>query len=135
VLGSAFEMVLVPLDVTLQVYLGSEELERMEASDRPLVAAVLRLIAEMRAPFERFGACYGLEGSNFKDRVYLHDPLAVEVALGADFPVLRDARIAVGWEGPALRTLEVAEGGREVTVCAAVEAKQAAADWMRVVVG
>lgn len=135
VLGSELAMELVPLDVTLQVHLGGEELERMRGSEKPLVAAVLRLIQEMRDPFKRFGERYGLEGSNFEDRVYLHDPLAVAVGLGAPYAAMRRTRLAVGWEGKALRTLDVGEGGRPCLVCEAVDAARAVDDWMKVVVG
>ena len=134
VLGSSLDITLVPLEVTLQVYLDRADRDRLARDGGPVSQQLVRLIAEMREPFGAFAEKYGLDGSNFDERTYLHDPLAVHVALGGRHATLRDANIAVEYEGQILRTIEHPERRPNMRVCAAVDGPAFVADWMDAVV-
>ena len=134
VLGSPLDITLVPLEVTLQVYLDRADRERLARDGGPVSQKLTRLIAEMREPFLRFAAKYGLDGSNFDERTYLHDPLAVHAALGGAHTTLRDASIAVEYEGQILRTIDHPERRPNMRVCTAADGPAFVADWMDAVV-
>ena len=134
VLGSPLDITLVPLEVTLQVYLDRADRERLARDGGPVSQKLTRLIAEMREPFLRFAAKYGLDGSNFDERTYLHDPLAVHSALGGTHTTLRDANIAVEYEGQILRTIDHPERRPNMRVCTAADGPAFVADWMDAVV-
>jgi len=61
VLGSGMDITLVPLEVTLQVYLDRADRDRLEADGGPVSQRLVRLIEEMREPFGGFAAKYGLD--------------------------------------------------------------------------
>ena len=134
VLGSGLDITLVPLEVTLQVYLDRADRDRLEADGGPVSQRLVRLIEEMRDPFLDFAAKYGLDGSHFDERTYLHDPLAVHVALGGAHTTLRDAGIAVEYEGQILRTIDHPERRPNMRVCSAADGPAFVADWMDAVV-
>ncbi|MCY3804941.1 MAG: nucleoside hydrolase [bacterium] len=134
VLGSGLDITLVPLEVTLQVYLDRADRDRLEADGGPVSQRLVRLISEMHEPFLGFAAKYGLDGSHFDERTYLHDPLAVHVALGGDHAILRDASIAVEYEGQILRTIDHPERRPNMRVCAAADGPAFVADYMNAVV-
>ena len=133
VLESAIRTTLVPLEVTLQVFLEPAHLDRLRSSGKQVAASLLRLIAEMREPFLAFNERNGLDGSDFDERTYMHDPLAVYVATQTSHVSVRETLIAVGWEGDAIRTLEVESGGRAMGVCSDVETGVFVEHWMRAV--
>ncbi len=133
VLGSSLEMTLVPLEVTLQVYLSREGRDRLAERGGPLARKLDRLIEEMREPFLAFADKYGLDGSNFDERTYLHDPLAVHVALGGEHANLTDAHVAVEYEGQILRTISHPERRPNMRVCTAVNGRAFVADWLAAV--
>ena len=135
VLGSSLDITLVPLEVTLQVFLDRADRDRLARDGGPVSQQLVRLIAEMREPFGAFAEKYGLDGSNFDERTYLHDPLAAHVALGGRHATLRDANIAVEYEGQILRTIEHPERRPNMRVCTAVDGPAFVADWMDAVVG
>ena len=134
VLGSGLDITLVPLEVTLQVYLDRADRDRLEADGGPVSQKLVRLIEEMRDPFLAFAAKYGLDGSHFDERTYLHDPLAVHAALGGAQVTLRDAAIAVEYEGQILRTIDHPERRPNMRVCSAADGPAFVADWMDAVV-
>ena len=134
VLGSSLDITLVPLEVTLQVYLDRADRDRLATDGGPVSQKLVRLIAEMREPFLGFAAKYGLDGSHFDERTYLHDPLAVHAALGGAHTALRDASIAVEYEGQILRTIDHPERRPNMRVCAAADGPAFVADWMDAVV-
>ena len=134
VLGSGLDITLVPLEVTLQVYLDGPDRERLAGDGGPVSRRLVRLIEEMREPFAGFAARYGLDGSHFDQRTYLHDPLAVHVATGGTHATLRDAAIAVEYEGQILRTIDHPERRPNMRVCSAVDGAAFVADWMDAVV-
>ena len=134
VLGSALDLTLVPLEVTLQVYLSQADRDRLARDGGPVSQKLVRLIAEMREPFLAFSDKYGMDGSHFDERTYLHDPLAVHVALGGQHAVVRDAHVAVEYEGQILRTVEHPERRPNVRVCTAVDGGAFVADWLDAVV-
>ncbi len=134
VLGSGLDITLVPLEVTLQVYLDRADRDRLEANGGPVSQKLVRLIAEMREPFLGFAAKYGLDGSHFDERTYLHDPLAVHAALGGHHVTLREASVAVEYEGQILRTIDHPERRPNMHVCFAADGPAFVADWMDAVV-
>ena len=134
VLGSGLDITLVPLEVTLQVYLDRADRDRLAADGGPVSQKLVRLIAEMRDPFGAFAARYGLDGSHFDERTYLHDPLAVHAALGGPHTTLRDAAVAVEYEGQILRTIDRPERAPNMRVCSAADGPAFVADWMNTVV-
>ena len=134
VLGSALDMTLVPLEVTLQVFLSRADRNRLARAGGPLSQKLVRLIEEMRAPFLAFSEKYGLDGSNFDERTYLHDPLAVHVALGGKHATLQDAHVAVEYEGQILRTIAHPERSPNMRVCTAVDGLAFVAEWLEAVV-
>ena len=134
VLGSGLDITLVPLEVTLQVYLDRADRDRLAADGGPVSQKLVRLIEEMRDPFLAFADRYGLDGSHFDARTYLHDPLAVHVALGGAHATLRDAGIAVEYEGQILRTIDHPERRSNMRVCNAADGPAFVADWMDAVV-
>ena len=133
VLGSSLEMTLVPLEVTLQVYLSRADRDRLTERGGRLARKLDRLIEEMREPFLAFSDRYGLDGSNFDERTYLHDPLAVHVALGGEHATLTDAHVAVEYEGQILRTISHPERRPNMRVCTAVNGRAFVADWLEAV--
>jgi len=134
VLGSGLDITLVPLEVTLQVYLDRADRDRLAGDGGPVSQKLVRLIEEMRDPFGDFAAKYGLDGSHFDERTYLHDPLAVHVALGGAHATLRNASIAVEYEGQILRTIDHPERRPNMRVCPAADAPAFVAAWMDAVV-
>lgn len=134
VLGSGLDITLVPLEVTLQVFLDRADRDRLATDGGPVSQKLVRLIEEMRDPFLAFAAKYGLDGSHFDERTYLHDPLAVHAALGGAHTTLRDAAIAVEYEGQILRTIDHPERRPNMRVCAAADGAAFVADWMEAVV-
>jgi len=134
VLGSGLDITLVPLEVTLQVYLDRADRDRLAGDGGPVSQKLVRLIEEMRDPFGDFAAKYGLDGSHFDERTYLHDPLAVHVALGGAHATLRNASIAVEYEGQILRTIDHPERRPNMRVCAAADGPAFVADYMDAVV-
>ena len=134
VLGSGLDITLVPLEVTLQVYLDRADRDRLARDGGPVSQKLVRLITEMRDPFLAFADKYGLDGSHFDERTYLHDPLAVHVALGGAHATLRDAGIAVEYEGQILRTIDHPERRPNMRVCSAADGPAFVADWMEAVV-
>jgi len=134
VLGSGLDITLVPLEVTLQVYLDRADRDRLAADGGPVSQKLVRLISEMRDPFGGFAAKYGLDGSHFDERTYLHDPLAVHAALGGAHTTLRDASIAVEYEGQILRTIDHPERDANMRVCSAADGPAFVADYMDAVV-
>lgn len=134
VLGSGLDITLVPLEVTLQVYLDGADRRRLATDGGPVSRRLVRLITEMREPFLRFASKYGLDGSQFDERTYLHDPLAVHVALDGTHATLRDANIAVEYEDQILRTIDHPERGPNMRVCCAADGPAFVADWMNAVV-
>ena len=134
VLGSALDITLVPLEVTLQVYLDRADRDRLTTDGGPVSQKLIRLIEEMREPFLGFAAKYGLDGSHFDERTYLHDPLAVHAALEGAHTTLREASIAVEYEGQILRTIDHPERRPNMRVCSAADGPAFVADWMDAVV-
>ncbi len=134
VLGSSLEITLVPLEVTLQAYLSRADRARLARNGGQVSQKLVRLIDEMRDPFLAFSEKYGLDGSNFDERTYLHDPLAVHVALGGRHATLRDAHVAVAYEGQILRTIEHPERRPNMRICTAVDGPAFVADWLEAVV-
>ena len=134
VLGSSLDITLVPLEVTLQVYLDRADRDRLATDGGPVAQKLIRLIAEMRDPFLAFAAKYGLDGSHFDERTYLHDPLAVHTALGGAHATLRDASIAVEYEGQILRTINHPERRPNMRVCTAADGPAFVSHWMDTVV-
>ncbi len=134
VLGSGLEITLVPLEVTLQVYLDRADRDRLTSDGGPVAQKLVRLIGEMREPFLGFAGKYGLDGSHFDERTYLHDPLAVHAALGGAHTTLRDASIAVEYEGQILRTIDHPERRPNMRVCSAADGPAFVAGWMDAVV-
>lgn len=134
VLSSGMDITLVPLEVTLQVYLDRADRERLTRHGGPVSRKLIRLIEEMREPFAGFAAKYGLDGSNFDERTYLHDPLAVHVALEGTHASLRDAAIAVEYEGQILRTIDHPDRQPNMQVCHATNGPAFVADYTDAVV-
>jgi purine nucleosidase len=136
VLNSGAPITVVPLEVTLQVFLTSVQRARLDAPNANVVAGALgRLIAAMREPFLAFNERYGLDGSDFDERTYMHDPLAVYAALGGDLIQTRPARLAVVYDdAQALRTIEDPDGA-EVTLAHAADGPAFAARWLETVEG
>ena len=134
VLGSRLDMTLVPLDVTLQAFLRRADRDRLAESGGPVSQKLVRLIAKMRDPFLAFSQRYGLDGSNFDERTYLHDPLAVHVALGGRHATMRQTHIAVEYEGQILRTIEHGDRDSNMAVCTSVDGPAMVADWVDAVV-
>lgn len=135
VLGSVLDITLVPLEVTLQVYLGRADRDRLARDGGPVAQRLVRLIDEMREPFLAFNERNGLDGSHFDERTYLHDPLAVHVALGGRHATLRNTHIAVEYEGQILRTVEHADRRPNMRVCVAADGTAFVADWVAAVIG
>lgn len=135
VLGSSLDLTLVPLEVTLQVHLSRADRDRLRRDGGPVSQKLVRLIDEMREPFLAFNDRYGLDGSDFDERTYLHDPLAVHVALGSRHATVRDAHIAVEYEGQILRTVEHPERRPNMRVCIAADGPAFVADWLDAVIG
>ena len=134
VLGSSLDITLVPLEVTLQVYLGRPDRDRLAREGGPVSQRLVQLINEMREPFLAFNEKYGLDGSHFDERTYLHDPLAVHVALGGRHATLREAHVAVEYEGQILRTIDHPERRPNMRVCTAADGPAFVADWVDAVI-
>lgn len=135
VLGSSLDITLVPLEVTLQVYLGRADRDRLSRDGGPVSQRLARLIDEMREPFLAFNERNGLDGSHFDERTYLHDPLAMHVALGGRHATLRETHIAVEYEGQILRTVEHADRRPNMRVCVAADGPAFVAGWVDAVIG
>ncbi|MCE2532417.1 MAG: nucleoside hydrolase [Acidimicrobiia bacterium] len=134
VLGSGLDITLVPLEVTLQVYLDRADRDRLASDGGPVSKKLVRLIEEMHEPFGGFATRYGLDGSHFDERTYLHDPLAVHAALRGTHTMLREASIAVEYEGQILRTIDHPERRPNMRVCSAADGPAFVAEWMDAVV-
>jgi purine nucleosidase len=135
VLGSGLDLTLVPLEVTLQVFLTRQDRDRLAQAGGPVSQRLVRLIEEMREPFLAFSEAHGLDGSEFDDRTYMHDPLAVHVAMGGGHATLREAHIAVEYDGQILRTVEHPERKANMRVCTAVDGPAFVAEWVESVIG
>lgn len=134
VLGSSLDMTLVPLEVTLQVFLSRADRSRLAECGGPVSQKLIRLIEEMREPFLAYSEKYGLDGSNFDERTYLHDPLAVHVAMGGKHATLTKTHVAVEYEGQILRTIAHPERRPNMRVCTAVDGRAFVSDWLEMVV-
>jgi purine nucleosidase len=129
VLGAGFATRLVTADVTLQTWLGTGDLARLEAAGR-VPRALARLI-RIWTPWQRkiFGE---IGGTLAPDNVaFLHDPLTIQALVDPSPLRFERLRILPTIEGGVLRTLEVPGGWRsgaaEMEVATAVDAPAAAA--------
>lgn len=136
VLGSGAPITIVPLEVTLKVFLTAAQRARLDAPEANVVAAALgRLIAAMREPFLAFNDKYGLDGSEFDERTYMHDPLAVYGAVGGELIQTRPARLKVDYDADgALLTVEDPDAP-EFTLAHAADGPAFAAHWLQTVEG
>ncbi len=129
VLNSGAPITLVPLEVTLQVYLTNSQRDLLGISDNAVARALYSLIQEMREPFLAFNERYGLDGSDFDKRTYMHDPLAFYASLGGSLVQTRPARVQVHYDGPTLRTIEV-EGEPNMELCYEANGAAFASWWL-----
>jgi purine nucleosidase len=106
VLGAGFRTTLVSADVTLQTWLRSADLERLEAGGP--VARALAEQVRLWTPVQRKIFVDSLGGTLAPDNAaFLHDPLTV-LALLDERPLgFEDLRIVTTLERGVLRTLEV----------------------------
>ena len=105
VLGAGFATTLVTADVTLQTWMRSADLERLDGAGafaRSLAAQVRVWTPRQRKIFT------GLGGTLEDDNVaYLHDPLTVQALVDPTPLHFEELRILPTIEGGVLRTLEV----------------------------
>jgi purine nucleosidase len=137
VLSSGAPITVVPLEVTLKVFLDRAQRDRLDSPEANVIASALgRLIEAMREPFLAFNEKYGLDGSEFDERTYMHDPLAVYTAIGGPLVSVRDAALRVAYDGDgALLTVEGGEGAVPMRLAYAADGPAFAAEWLETVEG
>jgi purine nucleosidase len=116
VLGSGLPITLVPIDVTHRVSLTSQ---RMEERVNPINNSFSKFLIKATG--------YDSTTHKFrsKERIYLHDPLAVGVVI--DPTLVRKERLSIGveiQEGEHYGKTSEAKEGPEVEVCLGVNAKE-----------
>jgi inosine-uridine nucleoside N-ribohydrolase len=117
--GCGVPLLLVGLDVTTRVVLTCERLRKLLAGRSDLKARFLRCICGQLFSFYR-----GLSGAEI---FYMHDPLAVGVALDPSLAETRPMRVEVETQGEWTRGMLVAEQrswartGPNAKICVAVD--------------
>ena len=106
VLGAGFETRLVTADVTLQCWLRSEDVERLECAPGPIAGLVARLV-RIWTPFQQriFTAMGGTLAPD--NAAYLHDPLTLLSLVDESALRFERLRIVPTIEGGVMRTIEV----------------------------
>jgi len=101
---------LVPVDVTLQVWLRQRDLQRIEAAGGPFRSALARAVRSwtpmMHGIYSGAGASMDTENAAF-----LHDPLALACVYDESFCTFEDLAIEPAIEDGVFRTLERAHPG------------------------
>lgn len=125
-LGADVPTRLVTGDVTLQTWLGEEDLRRLEERDTPFhraLTAAIRIWAPIQKTiFSGLGA--DMEGDNV---AFLHDPLALACVADESFCTFENLAIEPAMKDGVFRTLERRAGhpgSRDMRVATAVDAER-----------
>ncbi len=112
---SGIPITLVPLDVTHQVFLTPEA---MENRILPIANTFSRFVTEATG--------YDPEAHRFRkrERVYLHDPLAVGAAIDSSLVKTERLCLTVETEGDTWGKLTEGRDGPEINVCLGVDAER-----------
>src|SRR5581483_1365068 len=113
VMRSGLPITLVPLDITMQVFLTREAIAKLAANTTDLVC---RFVGDVTGPALEFA-----QRTEGRGVFYLHDPLAVGVALDPDLVKRRPLGVAVETEERATRGRTAADRKAPATVQAALE--------------
>ncbi|MBM3659329.1 MAG: nucleoside hydrolase [Actinobacteria bacterium] len=128
VLDAGFSLRYVPLDVTVQVPLRREHLERLRAADE--LGAALAALVDVWAVL-----LHERSRGRIPDDVvaYLHDPLTVAAAAGDEFVTVERRPVTVAEHDGVPRTFVDPVAGREADVVTGVDADGFVEHWLSVV--
>jgi purine nucleosidase len=103
VLSAGIPTRMIPIDVTMQVWISERDTDDLASSAAPLNQALARALRRwspgMRASLIRAGAAASIDNAAF-----MHDPLALACAYDESFCTFEDLWIEVRIEGRSLRT-------------------------------
>ena len=115
VFSSGLPIIMVPLDVTLKVYIRREDLDRIRAAQSPLTDAIVSMTKQYMDIVNR-------------DYTWLHDPLALSVAIDDSLVKMMDMKILVETRGEYTTgqtlALPAKPGEKSVRVCVDVDAER-----------
>lgn len=115
VFSSGMPITMVPLDVTLRVYIGRKDLERISVTKTPLTDAIVLMVKHY---LDFMG----------RDYTWLHDPLALAVAIDISLVKAIDVKILVETQGEYTTgqtiALPVKSDERPIKVCIDVDEKR-----------
>ena len=121
---------IIPIDVTLQVWIESRDVRALEASPSPLNRALARAVGHWRPIITAFLAG---SGARALDTVaFLHDPLALACAYDESFCTFEDLALEPRIDDGVFRTVEHAAPGPDaprIRCATAVDAARFVAHW------
>jgi purine nucleosidase len=130
VFGSEIPLVIVPIEVTTQVYLSPEQRTGMRTWRHPLAETLVVLMEQMQESFSDFSQTLGLTEDIFQGRTYMHDPLAVYVSMTHDLVTLRETHVRLEVRNDVLRTVPYTDRPRNARVCQDVDAPAFVQFWL-----
>ncbi len=130
VFASRIPLTIVPIEVTTQVYLSSDQRAGMRAWRRPLAHALVSLMEQMQESFANFSQEVGVSADIFQGRTYMHDPLAVYASMESRFVTVRRMHVQLEVHGRVLRTIPYPNRAPNVRVCIDVDAPEFVSFWL-----
>jgi len=130
VFASGVPLTVVPIEVTTQVYLTSEQRAVMRAWHNPLADALVTLMEHMLNGMASLSDEVGMANDIYAGRTYLHDPLAVYASMAVELVTTRRRHVAIEFIDDVVRTMPYADRTPNAWVCEQVDAPAFVNFWL-----
>lgn len=130
VFASGIPLTIVPMEVTTQVFLTTEDRSRMLGWNHPLSDTLVRLMEQMLLGMTTLSAEAGLDRDFYQGRTFMHDPLAVYTAAASQHVTLRRMNVQYRIIDDVVRTMPYEHNTPNCRVCVDVDASRFLQFWL-----
>ena len=130
VFSSGIPLTIVPMEITTQVYLTTEQRKMMLSWNRPLSTTLVTLMENMFDGLANLSAEAGLDADFYQGRTFMHDPLAVYAALATQHIWTRRMHVQYEVIDRVVRTMPYPDRAPNCHVCVEVDANAFIAFWL-----
>ncbi|MCC6802800.1 MAG: nucleoside hydrolase [Anaerolineae bacterium] len=130
VFDSGIPLTLVPIEVTTQVFLTTEQRAIMRMWRRPLADALVTLMEHMLEGMASLSDELKLSEDIYQGRTFMHDPLAVYTSMATQLVVTKRMHVAIEFLDDVVRTIAHPERTPNLRVCTQVDAPAFVDFWL-----
>jgi purine nucleosidase len=130
VFESGIPLTIVPMEITTQVFLDAAMREQMRSWHAPLADALVTMMDGMLVGMDSLSSEVGLSQDFYQGRTFMHDPLAIAVALGSPLVRLEHQHVRLEVIDNVLRTMPDPDREPNVRVAVDVDAPAFVGFWL-----